>query len=370
MFPYPQGSLGALAEGRRLRMLEMYLEARRMAKPGPNGRPIVMADVTQPDGTVAQEAISVADFPTYMSHIQRHSFLGRFAEQVGEFAQWTRPMSVPDFEVYTTSRFGRFPDMPRHSLGGEYPRVGLSEIAGPSVQIFEWGFAWDLTRRLILSDRLDKLRDLPNLAADSDARTKSKRAVTVLEANGNTYDGNALISVAHSNISTTALTADITGANLIMAALLAMRQQTDPEGYKVNNPRTGFVLLYPTALANIVGQLLNNDTLPFDATSGTSVLRNNPVRGQNLRGVEEPYLTDANNWYIIADPTGENAPIIRLTLNGNETPFIGLRRPEVAAIYGGDEPYSFEIDQLSYKNRDDFEFVLNEWRNVYGGIVA
>lgn len=368
--PYPQNSIGAEAQGRRLRMLDMYLEARQKAVPDRYGRPVVMLEVSDGNGGVAQEAISVADFPTYMSHIQRHTFLGRFQEQVGEFAQWTRPMSVPDFETYTTSRFGRFPDMPRHTLGGEYPRVGLSEIAGPSIRIIEWGFAWDLTRRLILSDRLDKLRDLPSLAADSDARTKSKRAVAILEANGNTYDGNALFSVAHANIGSTTLTADITGANLILTAILAIRVQTDPEGYKVVNPKTGFTLLYPTALLNIVNQLLNNDTLPFDASSGTSVLRNNPLRGYNITGVEEPYLTDANNWYLIADATTENGPVIRLTLNGNETPFIGLLRPEVAAIYGGDEPYSFEFDKVSYKNRDDFEFLLNEWRNAYGAIVA
>lgn len=370
MFPFPSGSLGAEAQGRRLRMLDMYVEARRIATPDRNGRPVVMMNTTLPDGTVAQEAISVSDFPTYMGSIQRHSFLGRFEEQVGAFREWTRPMSVPDFETYTTSRMGRFPDMPMHTLGGEYQRVGLSELPGPSIRIIEWGFAWELTRRLILSDRLDKFGDLPNLAADSDARTKSKRAVAILEANGNTYDGNALISTEHANISTTALTADIAGANLILGALLAIRTQTDPEGYKVVNPRTGFRLVYPTALMNIVNQLLNNDTLPLAVATADAVLRNNPLRGYNITGVEEPYLTDANNWYVIADPQGENGPIVRLTLNGNETPFIGLLRPEVAAIYGGDEPYSFEFDQLAYKNRDDFEFVLNEWRNIYGGIVA
>lgn len=370
MFPFPAGSLGYEAQGRRLRMLDMYTEARKIAVPGPDGRPILKMQTTMPDGTVAQEAISVSDFPTYMGSIQRHSFLGRFEEQVGAFREWTRPMSVPDFETYTTSRMGRFPDMPRHTLGGEYPRVGLSELPGPSIRIIEWGFAWELTRRLILSDRLDKFGDLPNLAADSDARTKSKRAVTILEANGNTYDGNALFSSAHANIGSTALTADLTGANLVLTAILAIRNQTDPEGYKVVNPRTGFRLVYPTTYINIVNQLLNSDTLPYAVATADAVLRPNPLRGQNITGVEEPFLTDANNWYLIADPQGENGPIIRLTLNGNETPFIGLLRPEVAAIFGGDEPYSFEFDQLAYKNRDDFEFVLNEWRNAYGAIVA
>jgi hypothetical protein len=360
---YAPGTFGAQSGGRHIRVLDAYAQAREKAR--------LAAESGQYDSVqAAQEAMSVSDFPTYLGSFQRHSFLERFEEVRGNYDQWTGSASVPDFETHTTSGFGRFPDMPQKPLNSEYRQVALRETPGPSIQLIEWGMAWAVTRQLILSDRLDRLNDLPTLASDSVARTISKRAVSVLEGNGNTYDGVALIHANHGNRTTTALTADAAGMEVLKTAILALENQTDSEGYKIVTPRNAtYTLVVPTGLQFVAQALANREQLPFDATSGTSQLRVNEVAGR-ITPVVEPYLTDATNWYLFADPRGRNSAIRQITLNGNTTPFIGLRDPGVRALLGGDDPYSFDFDEVEWKARHDFDFVLWEWRGVYGGVVA
>jgi hypothetical protein len=139
---------------------------------------------------------------------------------------------------------------------------------------------------------------------------------------------------------------------------------TDDEGFTVIGPgqRT---LLIPPELRYVAKAINENELL----VNGSSQLEANLVRGLFSNVVIEPYFTDANNWYVLSDPTGEFAPLVRLTLNGNTTPFVGLKDPGVRAVLGGNDPYSFDFDEIKYKIRHDFAFKPIEWRGVQGAIV-
>lgn len=357
MPPYAPGTFGAEAGGRSLRILESYIEARRQTEQGQ-------------ELMLGQEAMSTSDFPTFIGSILRYRFIERFTEVSGAWNQWTAPVSLRDFETYTSSRLGRFADMPQKPLNAEYEQLAIRELPGPELKLIEWGFGFALTRQLVITDREDRLRDLPNLAAESAARTISKRAAAVLEANGTAYDGTALFHTNHANKGTTALTADIGGVNALKAAFDAIDLQTDPEGYKIVQPTSRYILLIPRTLRWIAEALRDRETLPLDVTSGTSLLRANEVAGR-FSIVEDWYLTDTNNWYVLVEPQDVRyAPIVGMTLNGETTPFIGLRDPGVRAVLGGDDPYSFDFDEVEYKVRHDFDFKVNEWRGAFGSIVA
>lgn len=357
---YAEGTLGHLAGGRPLMLVESFREARRLDE---EGTPIMLG----------AEAMSVSDFPTYLQSIQRHSFLERLTELLGAYDQYTSPVDVPDFEEYTASRFGRFPDVPQKPLNAEYRKSAIRELPGPSYKIIEWGDSYDITRQLILADRLDKLTDLPEMKAEAIARTKSKRSVAVLESGFSVdmWDGDAPFSSAHGNVGSTALTADIAGANALKAAFLAIDTQTDDEGYLVTNPAAPKVLIVPRALQDVAEDLRDREQLPLDAGSGTSLLRPNPVRGK-FTVVVEWYLTDDTNWYVLVGPTNRRtAAIVRLRLRGQDRPFIGRKNPGVIPLLGSaDDPYSFEWDDQSYKARDDFDFVFMDYRSAYGAEVA
>src|SRR6266550_5791929 len=347
--PPLQNPLG-LAPGRRVRLFDAYIEAREQAQNGELD---------------AEEAMSTSDFPTYISKFIRHTFLERFNEVTGAWPQYTKDYSVEDFEQYTSSRFGRFGDIPEKTLNGPYEELAVKEYDAEVLKLREFGAAFSVTRQLIISDRLNKIAELPNEFADAMARTISKQAaVTAFQSNPTMFDGNALFSANHANTGTTALTADITGMNALIAAETALDAQTDQEGFKITNPGAPRALIIPLELRWIVKGLVNSGLIP----AGAGVLQANLVQGR-YDVIVEPFFTDANNWYMATDLKGPLAFLAAVTLNGNNTPFLGLKDPAVRGVLGGNDPYSFEFDEISYKIRHDFQFKPVEWRGIYGSLV-
>jgi hypothetical protein len=364
MTHYLPGTYGHEAQGRRLRIFESWNVAQARVAAGESPYPWLHGDTPATAEELAQEAMSVSDFGTYMGKLFRHSFLDRFQEIAGRFQDYTRPMTAPDFEDYTSSRFGRFPNIPEKAPGGPYQEIALKELPGPTINLREFGAAFKLTRRLILSDRLDKIADLPTRFAEAFARTKSTiAAVNTLQANPTMWDGNALFSAQHANTGTTALTADFAGMNALIAADQALSDQVDDEGYPIVTPSER-TLVIPTELRWIVEAIRQNPTL----LNGVNYVAN---LAQSLVAnvIVEPYLTDANNWYLLSDPTGELSPIAAVTLNGETIPFIGRKDAEVTSLQGGTDPYTFDFDQLEFKGRDDYNFIAIEWRGSFGSIV-
>jgi hypothetical protein len=340
-----------LPDGKRVRIFDAYMELREDLHNG-------VLD--------AEEAMSVSDFPTYITTLVRHAFLARFTELQGQWTQYTRDFSVEDFEEYTSSRFGRLPDVPERAANSPYDQVALREYEAEKIILKEWGYGFAVTRRLILADRLNKIQELPGLAAEALARTMSKKAaVDAFQSNPTMYDGNALFSSAHGNYKTTALAASIAGADAVKAADLLFDDMTDDEGYPIVTPggRTLIIppeLRYVAKAVNEQEQLLNASNYP----------QANEVRGLFTNIIIEPFFTDATNWYIAADPKGPFAFLAHINLNGNTTPFIGLKDPGVRGVLGGDDPYSFEFDEIEWKLRHDFNFKPVEWRGVVGCIVT
>lgn len=354
-FGAPVGNPWGLAPGQHIRLLDAFIEAQEAE----------MEALEDANGTGT--AMSTSDFPTYMTQLIRHTFLERFAEVTGQWAQYTRDFSLDDFEEHTSSRWGRFPDIEEKPLQGPYNRIYLKELPAEKMKLREWGNAWDVTRKLIISDRLNKISETPQLAADALARTQSKvAAVDSLQSNPTMYDGNALFSSAHANIgAATALTATVAGAALLQALELLIALQKDDEGYKVVPPGGKYTIIHPTEMRWVINALLNSELLP----NASNFLEVNPIRGR-YNAIEEPFFTDANNYYMFADLKGPLGPIAAITLNGNTVPFIGLLNPQVRGIQGGTDPYTFEFDDLSYKIRHDFNFKPVEWRGAAAALPA
>lgn len=348
----PPGNPLGLAPGSHLKIFDAYIEAREQAEAG-------ILD--------AQEAMSTSDFPTYIEALTRHQFLARFTEIQGSWPQYTRDFSLEDFETWTSSRWGRFPDIEEKPLNGPYNDLAVTEVPAEELRLREWGNAFTLTRQLIISDRLNEIAKFPTIFAEALARTMSKvAAVDAFQSNPTMFDGNALISTAHANLATaTALTANVAGMNLLKAMELQLDTQTDDEGFKITSPGAQRTLIIPVEYRWIVNALVNNELLP----NGASQLEANEVRGR-YSVIEERFFTDANNYYMTSDLKGPLGFLAHVTLNGNTTPFLGLKDPGVRGVLGGNDPYSFEFDEVRYKIRHDFNFKPVEWRGIVGALVA
>lgn len=353
--PYQDGSFGADLGGRHIRLFDAFIEKQAAAQEG---------------RLSAEEAMSVSDFQTYVTNFSRKTFLGTYDEVQGQWAQFTHPMPLDDFEEYTSFRWGRFPDWPQRTLNADVENLAIKEYPGPKQKLVEWAAGFALTRQLVLADRLGKLLQLPAALGDAGSRTQSKRAVSQLEANPTMFDGVALFHASHANIGSTALTADIAGANAILAAFDSIDTQTDDEGFKIVNNGGEYVLIVPRGLQQVAFDLRDRENLPLDATSGTSLLRPNPVRGR-FTVVVERFLTDANNWYMALNPTGPQGFLAALNLNGATTPSLFQKDEKKLGLLGsGEDPYTWRWDQLEFLGRHDFEYVPFEFRTVYGAIVA
>jgi len=345
------GNAMGIAPGRTIRVYEAYIEAKKQADAG-------LLD--------AEEAMSTSDFPTYMSALIRHRFLTRFSELQGVWTQYTKDFSLEDFEEWTSSRFGRFADISQKALNAPYEQLAIKEFPAEKLRLKEWGNGFSLTRQLILADRLGEIARLPNLLAEALARTMSKRcAVTMFEGNPTMYDGEALFSAAHGNIKTTALTANITGVQTVQAADLLFDDMTDDEGYKIVTPGNRTMII-PTEYRWIAKALQQNQLIP---NAGGTALDANLIAG-TFDILMEPFFSDDDSWYLAADLKGDMAFMAHITLNGNTTPFVGLKDPAVRAVMGGNDPYSFEFDEVEYKLRHDFEFKPIEWRGIIGSVVS
>lgn len=345
------GNPMGMAPGTHVRLFDAYIDAREQAEAG------LLS---------AEEAMSTSDFPTYLTKFIRHTFLSRFTEVSGAWQSYTRDFSLEDFETYTSSRWGRFPDIEEKALNGPYNELTLKEFDGENIRLREWGNSFAVTRQLIIADRLNQISQFPNLFADALARTMNKvAAVDAFQSNPTMYDGNALFSAAHGNLATaTALTADVAGMNLLKAMELKLDTQVDDEGYKIGTPGAPYALIIPVDLRWIAAALINNALLP----NGASQLEANQVQGR-YTAVEERFFTDSNNYYMSSDLKGPLAFLAAIWLNGNKTPFIGLRDPGVRGILGGNDPYSYEFDEVHYKLRHDFNFKPIEWRGIVGALV-
>lgn len=346
----PVNSLG-LPVGKHIRLFDAYIEAREAV------------DAGEID---AKEAMSISDFPTYLAKLVRHSFLERFEEIQGVWDQYTRDTSLEDFEEYTSSRFGRFSDVPERALNAPYEELAIKEFPSEVMRLREWGAAFSITRQLVISDRLNKIAEMPTLLAEALARTMNKRAaITTLQSNPTMFDGNALVSNNHGNRVTTALLATTTGSADLQTLDLKFDDMTDDEGYPIVTPG-GRTLLIPTELRFTAKAINENALLP----NGSGLLEVNLVQGLFDNIIIEPFFTDANNYFVLVDPKGRLSPIAAINLNGNKTPFVGLKDPGVRAVLGGNDPYSFDFDEIKYKIRHDFEFKPVEWRGIIGAIVT
>jgi len=343
-------SLG-IAPGKHVRLFDAYIEAREAADAG-------LMD--------AEEAMSTSDFPTYIGALIRLTFLNRFTEIQGQWRSYTRDFSVEDFQTWSFARWGRFPDIQEKAFNAQYEELSLNELPGENIKLREWGNAISLTRQLIISDRLNQIAQFPTLLADALARTISKvAAIDAFQSNPTMFDGNALFSANHNNLATaTALTANTAGMDLLKAMELQLATQVDDEGYKIVPPGGRITLIVPTNLRWIVKALTENELL----LNAANFLQPNEVAGR-YDVIEEPFFTDTNNYYMGTDFKGPLGFLAHVTLNGNDTPFLGLKDPGVRAVLGGNDPYSFEFDEIQYKLRHDYNFKPVEWRGIVAALV-
>ena len=203
------------------------------------------------------------------------------------------------------------------------------------------------------------------------ARTVDVRLGAVIRANGTAYDGAAFFHATnptaqpHANTVTTALSADLVGANLLATACRAIRKQKDigNRSFMGKTPKVAFtsIDLYGTLM-----YLCQSATVASPTVAAPTHDEANPAFGYGLRPVEFEYLGDTTDWYVETDPNEPDPAWVVSFLNGRATPMVLQKK----VLYGGDFDFSNPACDIEYDVIYDFEVSMGDPRSAYGGIVS
>jgi hypothetical protein len=356
--------------GKQVQLFEAFLQAREVAEGKLEEAGIGFDDAAFSEDEELKEAGTTSDFATYLNDKATKRVMWGYNESGTAWRRYTRSYNVPDFKPVSFVRLGEHQDLLPVPEGGEYKDSEISEIAGPSLTVGTFGRLFSLSRRALINDDLNQLRDRPAGMGRAAARSLRKDVFRTLNANPNAYDGVATFHASHGNLMSVALSEDS-----LATALTKMRLQTDPNGNRIDlTPR---LLVIPPELEVTARRILNSTVIPQPSQSSSADIHattvvgrggSNPMAGV-IDYVVESQFTDANDWYVFADQ--QEAPVLGVGfLNGVETPDVFLRDPGMRNLLGGSDPYTMEWDEIWWKIRHEWGVSILDWRGAVKSAVA
>ena len=261
-------------------------------------------------------------------------------------------VSLNDFRTQHRTRMGGYGDLPVVLQGDPY---GALTTPGDEEAIYaatKKGGTEDLTLEMIKNDDAGAVMMIPRKLARAASRTLYKFVFDDLLADNPTiYDSVALFHATHGNLGSTALDA----TNLALRRQAMLKQTEADSGERLGIPAK--YLIHPVDLDKVAYDLVaaprNSD---FDPTAADY------TRTLQMETISIPFWTDANNWFLMADPM--DIPSIEIGfLDGKEDPELFVQdAPNVGSM--------FSNDKLTYKIRHIYGGANTDYRGADGNIVA
>ena len=258
--------------------------------------------------------------------------------------------TATDFRPIIRAQIGDNPRLLKVNEHGEFARGTIGE-GKEQYQLETFGRVIGVTRRVLVNDQLDALTRVPRAWGVAAAALEDEIVWSLVTANANMEDGNALFSSAHGNL---AGSGAVISVATVGAGRHAMRQQRTLEpggkkgevGYRLSVEAN--LLVVPSALETAALQFLSSELVPASATDV------NPFR-RSLEPLVVPLLDDdsAKAWYLFAEPAKS-----------------GIDTIEYAYLDGQDGVYTdtrigFDVDGVEWKARLDFGAGVIDHRGMY-----
>lgn len=321
------------------------------------------------------EAKTKADFPSFLYGPVAQSVYNGYTRVQPQYRRYGRIENVSDFRSRRIRGVNGVTGIGYVGDSGEYPEMNRNERDSAELIIDTYGGVYSITRQAIINDDSGALlRDNPSEMGYSAAVFVTETIIAFIESNPTAPDGTAVFHSSHNNTVTTALSEDS-----LATAISTMENQTDDDGrHIVVRPRT--LAVKNVRLELIANRIIRSQQTGTQATytgaagAGSAIFDKgdmNPLVGilPNDAVVRDPYWSDANDWYVFADPADVPAFAVGF-LNGREEPSVFLKNPEARANAGGDDPYTWELDSVDFKVRLDFGVAVVDHRAAYRSVVA
>jgi hypothetical protein len=324
-----------------------------------------------------QDAQGLRRFNRLMEAIQTGTFTNLLGDSITrrmlseyratDYSQrWRRVCSriggINDFRTQERLRWGSFADLGTVAQLQPYP-----ELANPTDEKISYapakrGGIVSISREAVKNDDVGFVRELPQKLAFAAARTLHKFVFDLIVTNPTLDDGVALFFASTARGFSSAgniQTAALSGATVSIARqrLLKVRDRD-------NNTVLGLspkILIVPPELEEIGWRLTTIPQFPISAQTSTEPNLYRAQYGLNELMVLET-LTDATDYFILADPSLVNTIEIGFVDDQQEPALFTQNREDTGSV--------FSADALSWKVRHEYGGDVMDWRGMQGGIVA
>ena len=278
---------------------------------------------------------------------------------------------VPDFQTRHWARTGGYADLSTVAEQATYPMLTSFADEEVTYAIAKRGGLDDATMEMLTYERgAQKVREIPRAMARAAARTLYKFVLNLLTTDNPSmaYDSTTLYHSDHGNTGTTALS-----LNGVDVTQRAMRDQTAyGESAEILGPRNKIkFLIVPNELEMRAQRIVNPSdsyliNMPDSATAavGDSGAGIDPqaFKGKGIGVHVCDQLTDATDWWAVADPAEVNTLIMGFWRGQQEPELFVQDNPSVGS--------TFTADKVSYKIRHVYSGVVADHRSVYRQVVS
>ncbi|CAO3428703.1 prohead protease/major capsid protein fusion protein [Azospirillum argentinense] len=292
---------------------------------------------------IAARALSTSDYPHIMGEVSRAILRDAYDEVPRTWLPLSLAMLAMDFKEMKEIRLSGGGVLPKVKETGEYTYGKLYESA-ETIKVETYGEVINVSRQMIVNDRLDALAAMPRFFGRRAAQTENEIMWNLLISNPVMGDGKALFHASHKNLASSGTKLSVAGLGTGRAA---MRLQTDLDGKTPINVAPKF-LVVPAALETVAEQIIASRIV---VTSNADIV---PDTLRSLTPISEGRL-DANSttaWYLIAAPTDAAGCLRHAYLEGEESVYL-------------EEDFSFDVDGMKMKARHDFGGAAMDFRGVY-----
>jgi hypothetical protein len=300
------------------------------------------------------EALVTTDFASIFKNALNKSMVMEYRFSAYN-DNWRKLVSeiVPrqDFKTNTVTRMGGYGNLPVVAENNPYTAADSPTDEEITYAIRKRGYIETITREMIVNDDLGAIRKIPIRMGQAAGRTIYEFVFDLIISNPvMDYDGVALF---HANHGGNLLAVALDSTSLANARSI-MRNQTELDSGKKIGIKPKY-LLVPAEL----------DKTAYELTTIAYGL-NNPVPEFHQTWQIEPitiaHTTDANNWYLVADPM--EFPTIEIGfLHGREEPELFVSDLPTQGSY-------FTNDQIKFKIRHEYDGDVLDHRSFVGSIVA
>jgi hypothetical protein len=221
-----------------------------------------------------------------------------------------------------------------------------------------------ITMETLLRDKVNKIRAIPEMLADSWYNTLSKYAAAVFTTNSG--EGPLLVGSAGNLFNSTAETTEAGHANLLTSPLSyssyvagrsAMMKHTNADvGLGVRLLIRPKYMLVPVELEATARQIIESPNKPGGADNDV-----NPYQNE-VEIIVVPEWTDANNWALVADPQQYPA-IWNLYYRGRRVPELYTSEDETQGAMFTNDTLRYKVRQLTFRYSSTYDcFPVSDFR--------